>query len=355
MIAGIGLIDYTTDAGMSFSLFYVLAIGFVSWFAGKRYGYMAAIAAAIVWLLADVLGGVSSHPAAYAWNGIIRLGVLLLIAVLLARVYELTRGLEKAVQKQTAHLTDEIARRREIEKEITEISSREQRRIARELHDGLGQHLAGIAFKAKNLAEDLAKENSSGTGDAEELVRLICQGVGQSRSLARVLLPGTPESGDLRGALTQLAGECQKLFAIECAVSGNIQPPTLDENSIVHLYRIAQEAITNAFRHGKASRIEIEMSVSLQQLRITIADNGNGFPNDDGRSEAPGMGLNIMRYRAHSLGGTLEIQSEPGAGCRVVCEMPLKTALNSPPIFQTGAKHRQPSGPALVHQAAVVS
>jgi signal transduction histidine kinase len=188
------------------------------------------------------------------------------------------------------------------------------------LHDGLGQHLAGIAFKAKVLEEDLAGESSRLTGDAEKIVALVNDAIQQTRNLARGLDPVDFEVSGLPAALQSLALQTEKLFNIECLFSCNEERLTLGAQTNVALYRIAQEAISNAIKHGQARRIEIDLNASQPQLSLTIRDNGQGFLLGD--KSRHGMGLRIMGYRTDTLGGVLSIHSEVAVGTQIKCVLP---------------------------------
>jgi PAS domain S-box-containing protein len=214
----------------------------------------------------------------------------------------------------------DITARKQLEKTVLEISADERRRIGHELHDGLGQHLAGIAFKTKVLEENLAADSSRLTGDAEKIVGLINDAIQQTRNLARGLDPVDFEVNGLPAALQNLAAQTEDLFGIECSFHCNEERLTLDTRTNVTLYRITQEAIGNAIKHGKALRIEIDLTASKPQLSLTIRDNGRGFLLDG--KPRPGMGLRIMGYRADTVGGVLSVHSEVDVGTEIKCVLP---------------------------------
>jgi len=214
----------------------------------------------------------------------------------------------------------DITERKQLEKTVLEISADERRRIGHELHDGLGQYLAGIAFKAKVLEGDLAAESSRLTRDAEKIVGLINDAIHQTRNLARGLDPVDFEVSGLPAALQSLAAQTENLFQVECAFHCNEERLTLDTQTNLTLYRIAQEAINNAIKHGQARRIEIELKAGKPQLSLTIRDHGKGFSPD--HKPRSGMGLRIMGYRANTVGGVLSVHSEVDVGTEIKCVLP---------------------------------
>ena len=224
----------------------------------------------------------------------------------------------------------DVSERKRLEKEILEISAREQRRIGHDLHDGLGPYLGGVAFKAKILEETLMAESSPHTAQTKELVRLINNAIRQARSLARGLAPIEVETYGLVAALQRLAEETQDLFQIKCLFK--CDPPMLSMEPTVslHLYRIAQEAMNNAIKHGKAQRIEIELAAQPNPPRLIIRDNGKGFVLK--AKTYAGMGLRTMRYRAHSIGGLLKVDSRPKQGTEVQCLLPTISSSADQPI-----------------------
>lgn len=214
----------------------------------------------------------------------------------------------------------DITDRKRLEKEIVEISGREHARIGQDLHDGLGQHLTGVAFMAKVLEETLAEKNLAEASQAVEIRRSVSQAIGWTRKLSRGLVHLELETTGLAASLSELVNEVSRTFKIECVAHCPNQVPVNDHETALHLYRIAQEATNNAIKHGKASEIVIRLTVENERwLRLTIEDNGLGFPEK--LSASRGMGLRIMQYRARAIGGTLELRRRPEGGSRVSCSV----------------------------------
>jgi len=214
-----------------------------------------------------------------------------------------------------------ITERKFLEQEILKIGAEERQRIGHELHDGLGQLLTGIAFQAKALENNLAAGASPQRAQAAEIVQLLNQATGQTRSLAQLLSPVELTTHGLADSLKRLAANTSHFFQVDCsfAASGEVGP--MDELTDLMLFRIAQESAHNAVKHGQARQIEIRLAIEPEQICLRIRDNGRGF--DPGSSTASGMGLNIMKHRAGTIGGRLVISSQPGAGTEVTCIAPL--------------------------------
>ena len=230
-------------------------------------------------------------------------------AILLGRVidYAVTRSRD-------------FAARRQLEQEVLESSEQERQRIARDLHDDLGQQLTGIAIMARSLAAKLAARALPESADARELGELVSGAIAQSLALARGLDPLT-EFDALPMALEALASDAERRFRIRCPFGAVGETPAVDGAVAAHLYRIAQEAITNAVKHGAADQVEVELRSREGGIELSVADDGASAP-DPARFE-PGHGLRIMAYRARSIGASLAVERNPcGHGIRVRCTLP---------------------------------
>jgi PAS domain S-box-containing protein len=214
----------------------------------------------------------------------------------------------------------DISERKRLEKEILEISDQERRRIGQDLHDGLCQHLAGIELMSQVLQQKLVGKTKTDAARAGEIARHVREAISQTRSLARGLSPVTLESEGLTSALRELAANTEKMFGIQCRVEYVETGPDLPAATGMHLYRIAQEAVSNAIKHGKATDVMIHLQPSKERLALSIVDNGAGFPKVLAQND--GMGLRIMRYRAGMIGGTLSIERNSTGGTMVSCSVP---------------------------------
>ncbi|MBI3879635.1 MAG: PAS domain S-box protein [Verrucomicrobia bacterium] len=225
-------------------------------------------------------------------------------------------------------IVTDITHRRRLQSEILQISDREQRRIAQDLHDGLGQQLAGIACLSESLQKDLSGFPASLARDAAKVSRLLNDAVAQTRSLARGLHPVEAEPHGLMSALHALAARTRDIFRVRCIFKCRREVLVRDNHVATHLYRIAQEAVTNAIKHGHTNRIEIGLSATSRSINLGIHDEGVGI-SAFGISRT-GMGLRIMEYRAGMIGGTVVVQRRPERGTSVICTVRRGTAAGHP-------------------------
>jgi PAS domain S-box-containing protein len=213
----------------------------------------------------------------------------------------------------------DITERKRMENEILNAVTAEQRRIGHDLHDGLCQYLTGIAFKTKILEEVLAGQSNPQTKDARQIVDLLNNAVQQARLLAHGLDPIEVVSKNLPDALQTLAEQSEQLYHIDCSLQSDPALMNLSPAFSLHFYRIAQESINNAVRHGKAGRIRLQLLSEGADLLLTVKDDGTGFVLN--RKDS-GMGLRTMEYRARSMGAVLKIDSTAGEGTLVRCLLP---------------------------------
>jgi PAS domain S-box-containing protein len=212
----------------------------------------------------------------------------------------------------------DVTRRMELEREILAISEREQRRIGRDLHDDLGQQLAGIEFLAQSIARRLASVSPPLATQVGEIAGMARQAMVHTRELAHGLSPIIPEAGGLMIALRRLAESTKRIFRIDCRFHCGKPVLIHDQEVGGHLYRIAQEAVRNALKHGKAQRIDISLKKSDERLALVINDTGIGLAKKPRKNK--GMGLGVMQYRAGMIGGSLSVTQRPAnRGTGVVC------------------------------------
>jgi signal transduction histidine kinase len=244
--------------------------------------------------------------------------------VLAGKCHDFEIRLVETSERNTLGILRDITQRNRLEREILEVSGREQRRIGRELHDGLCQHLAGIGFLAQALAQRISPNEPDLKQDAGELAKLIGEAIGLAKGLTRGLIPARLETDGLAAALYELTNTATKLFGVDCRVEEPFTLNSTDSSTLLHLYRIAQEALNNAIKHGHPSEVVIRIEEESPYACLSIYDNGSGF-NVNCCLDA-GLGLGIMRYRALMIGGTLTIQSD-SQGTRVFCRFPVVSIL----------------------------
>lgn len=216
----------------------------------------------------------------------------------------------------------DITERKQMEEAILDISAREQRQIGQDLHDGLGQHLTGIAFLGKVLEQKLAADHVEEANDARKIVGLVNQAINKTRELSRGLLPVVSSADGLMSALNHWASDVEDLFHIPCHFECAEPVLITDVAQATHLYHIAQEAVNNAIRHSRATQLLMSLSGQGGVGTLMIEDDGIGLPKS-----APGqagLGLRIMNYRASMVGGSLELRRGALGGTVVACNFPLR-------------------------------
>jgi signal transduction histidine kinase len=316
-VLGVGVVDFITGYQISFFLFYVGPIFAVAWFCDKKLAILIALIAGIVWWWADwEAGHTYLHNWIEAWQVVTRLGSFLLVAFAGSAL----RAKSDIAATRIALL--EYSQR--LEQEIVNISERERVRIGQDLHDGLCQYLAALGCAAASLRDDLEKlQLPDKAKAADELAGLLRDAVVQTRDLARGLIPVHLDEEGLVLAMEGLAHSVTRLQGINCTFESKGLPMNYAESASMHLYRIAQEAINNATKHGKAQNIAISLDATQRLTTLRIADDGAGISQT--MTSCDGMGLNIMGYRARLTGGELKIEEAARGGTVVSCIAPSKT------------------------------
>ena len=211
----------------------------------------------------------------------------------------------------------DVTERKRLEREILQISNREQRRIGHDLHDGVCQQLAAIAYLVDILADQLQERKLPEFSEAERIAGLVNETMSQTRSVARGLFPVRLEEEGLVSALEEVVNNAARIFRVHCQFACAGPEPSLETTAALHLYYIAQEAVLNAAKHGGATEISVAISRQQERFALTVVDNGRGF--EPGESNSGGMGIRIMRYRAQVIGATLDLKSRPGKGTQITC------------------------------------
>lgn len=217
---------------------------------------------------------------------------------------------------------NDISERRRLEKEILNISEEERRNLGQDLHDGLGQMLTGISLISQNLARKLKSNGIPGADEVEEISNLIKEADGYAKALAHGLVHVDFKEEGLQVALNELSNQAEKFFNVNCNFKDNCDFTVNNNLQAMHLYRIAQEAISNAVKHGKANNICIDLTADDEMIKLSIKDDGIGF-SESGGGKKKGMGIHIMTYRANMLSGHLDIKQTEDKLTNVECNIPL--------------------------------
>jgi signal transduction histidine kinase len=333
LLIAIGLIDYLTGFEMFFSVFYLLGVGLAAWYVGRTFGFVMSVLSVLVWLAGDLAAGAHySKPWIILWNALILAVFYCIVAGLLSYLRTAQTDLELRVQQRTQALTREIAERERLESEILKVSEHEQRRIGRELHDGLCQHLTATAFAGQVLSEKLAAKSLEENADADKVVELVEQGINMARGLARGLYPVEMEAEGLMAAFRELASSLTKATRIPCVFL--CESPVLihDDAVATHLYFIGQEAVRNAIQHAQPHRVDITLSERDARVTLTIEDDGIGLPENVRQSA--GLGLRIMAHRAEEIGGGFSAEPGPTGGTIVACTLLLRPSSQASALAQ---------------------
>lgn len=313
-LAVVGFGDYITGYNITFLPFYFIPILFVLRRVGQDFAFVMAVLSVFVWLFTDYAAG--KHYTEFLtpiWNGTIRLSVFILVILL----FSARDNLQKLVAQRTEKLRQEIRERIRLEKELLKIAEREQRRIGQDLHDSLGQHLTAVAMAAKVLEKKLADKLLAESAAADRLVAMMEEAIELTRKLARSLHPIELRADGLEDALQDLAANISKAFNVSCRFEHSGKVVLSDPEAAIHLFRITQEAVSNAIRHGRARHLVISLDSTSESTMLAVTDDGAGLAADARTKK--GMGLRSMGYRAGMIGATFDIQNLPAGGARAVC------------------------------------
>ncbi|HWN94437.1 MAG TPA: ATP-binding protein, partial [Methylomirabilota bacterium] len=217
---------------------------------------------------------------------------------------------------------EEISQRVRLEREIVEVSAREQQRFGQELHDGLSQQLTGLKFKASLLEYQLQSRGRSEASDAKAMSKLLNEATEEASKLARSVQPVESDSRGLMMALRELAAKTGQAHGLKCVCEFRRPVFIHDNNVATHVYRIAEEAVLNALTHGEAKEISIALNETRDGAVLTVRDNGAGLPKNFSEG---GLGLHMMRYRARMIRGSVELRRNAPRGAVMTCSFQKRT------------------------------
>lgn len=318
LTVGLGWIDDITGWEISLFILYAAPIILAVWWDGAIAGVVvSALSGAVFWW-----ANIDSHPYetvwGYSWALVNRMFYFSVVVFAVVAV-------RKKQDADADHILM-LEERRQMEQDIVSVSEHEQQRIGQDIHDGLCQHLAALGLAVRALAEDLQKRDVPEARDAVMIEESLQQAVMDARNLARGIFPVHVDRDGLSAALHDLARMTSKLTGADIVVQEDAEVLLDNPEAAMNLYRIAQEAVANAVRHGKARSVVIRLSQKPAGLELSIQDDGGGMVTEGKKAAGTGsgMGLRTMRYRAQALGATLEIKSQPGTGTTVLCKAPVQ-------------------------------
>jgi signal transduction histidine kinase len=315
----VGLLDFRTGFELNFFAFYLIPVSLAVWFVGRGFGILVSAMCVVVSIMGDVFAGARySSSLVPVWNTVIEFTFYLVVVWILAKLRALHDELEERVRQRTAALNNEMQERMRLEEEILSISEREQQRIGHDLHDSLCQHLTGVALAGEVLSEQLTAKSLPEAKAMNHIVELVEGAIELTRTLARGLHPFELKGEGFTDALRELAATITEGFHTPCAFECDRPLEIEDPDVAIHLYRIAQEAITNAVKHSNANSIVVRLEPGPDGLTLTIRDDGVGMP-----PKIPGgMGLRTMAYRASVIGATFSVERLLARGTLVTCKLP---------------------------------
>lgn len=314
---------------------------------GPRAGRIATVIGAAITLFAPLLqtgwpalarllirGPITAPPLGGTFTqGICMTGLLVSIVLLLERYHHfLVRALgsahlaaasleREAAERIAAHnnLQREMEERRRLEREIARIADEERRHLGQDVHDGVCQQLTGALLRCQALEHRIERGQNVASEDLSVLSSLLEEAINEAHAVAKGLCPLEPNPASLAYALRTLAKRTHDATGVECdfATTGDVSVP--DPTAAQHLYRIAQEALSNASRHAQASRIVVELQRCADELLLRVEDNGNGLPPE---LPSGGMGLRTMTYRSQIIEGEISVGPGTNGGTCVLCRVP---------------------------------
>lgn len=231
------------------------------------------------------------------------------------------------VVEQGRQLAAAQAEHQRLEREILAAGERERQSIGADLHDGLGQQLTALEFMCTALKVDLADQPEIAQR-LDDMGRMLREAVAQTRFLARGLVPVGEGPDALQNGLTELAHRANGLGRVRCTFDCPEPVPVSDAEAAGHLYRIAQEAVNNALKHGRARHVALRLAANGDGLVLEVADDGAGLPKD--AAKRGGVGLGAIRYRADAIAADLTIASKRGEGVKITCRWPGRPAAGKP-------------------------
>lgn len=315
LLLWLGALDLFVGYKVTITIFYAVPILLVGRFCGLTASLALALAATVVWSGADYGSGhLYESSTVQAWEISIRTVFFLAVAVISGAVWH---------RQQVANSRIEMLEdARGLERQITELSECERQRIGRTMQEGLCQYLAAVACSASSLRRDLETAGLAKFAQAaEELGQLVSNGVLETRLLSHNLMPIGIGHGGLAVALRELVDSTGRLEGIDCTFEHTGTELTHHDLLATNFFRIAQEAVANASRHGKAQRIEVSLTTNQHAATLSIADDGIGMPHT-AMAESMGKGISIMRHRADAIGGELLLEERRPRGTLVCCIAP---------------------------------
>jgi signal transduction histidine kinase len=318
----IGLVDYLLGWEITLSVAYAVPISIAAWFIGAGSAFVLSVLSILLWQVGDFAAGAQfSGLFIPVWNSIFRGAFYCVLVAMLHRLSRLQRNLEQLADERAHALAIEIGERERLQHEMLDISEREQRRIGQDLHDGLCQHLAAVALEGQLIADRLSEDQwIPGAGDIRKIVAKVQDAISMARGIAQGLYPIKLQAEGLMEAFEEFGARTSEVFGMNCRFECHVPVLIRDPSTATQLYRLTQEAVANALKHGHATDIVVSLEETDMGIELHIADNGSGLKQAS-RGGA-GMGMRIMDDRAKVVGGTLIVGVSALGGVDVACVIP---------------------------------
>lgn len=310
--------DFRTGPYVPFGVFYLWSLYLAAKYAGTRNAYVMAGGIALAKTYVQYLMLPASVQGwQICWKFVSSYSIYTTFCYLIISQLSAKKSAEKIA-------ISAVNRASEAEHKLLSISEATQQRIGRELHDDLGQHLTGAAFMAQVLSKKLKAKGHEETEDAEKITVMLNQSIAKTRNLSQGLYPEEIKAQGLNYMMEKFAHNVEATYQINCKFFPHKNTQLDDQELATHLFRITQEAVNNALRHGRASSIVLRLSSTAALLTLEIMDNGCGFDTRQTQSQT-GLGLRSMRYRADILGASITVAPGREKGTHVTIKMPLQT------------------------------
>ncbi|HVZ27752.1 MAG TPA: ATP-binding protein [Rhizomicrobium sp.] len=301
--------------GATLTVLYAIPISILAWYAGSLPALCLSVIAILVTASVSYFHGVLFR----AMPAVLEI-IRLFFFVFLSQVIPALRSLQSLAKDRDLALAREIAAHRKLEQEMLDSAERKQRGIGRDMHDGLSQHLVATAMVSYAHARKLSADGSEEAEKAYRVHHLIEQAIVSARSISEALHPIEMSGNDLMSALEKFSSTTSELFGLECRFECPV-PVIVDSPTAEHLFRITQEGVSNAIRHGRATKIDISLQEMDTNLVLSISDNGIGLPHS--LSNRKGMGLQIMAARSQFIGGRFSLSPKAVGGTNLTCLVPI--------------------------------
>ena len=320
----VGVADYFSGYQIYLSVFYLLAISLALWNVGAVFAIFISVLSIISWLVGDWVAGVV-YPSKFVvvWNALITFGSYFVVIWVLSRLKSSHQLLEIRIRDRTAALQREIGARQRLEKDVADAIERERSRLGHELHDSLSQHLVATSLSLQVLSSKLSQDSLPQATEADKAVHLVEDAIGLTHQLAKGLFPLELKGEGLDGALLELCRCAADMHRITCEFRNESHIKSINSSTATHLYRIAQEAVTNAIKHGHVSHVVVDLLAKDGNLVLTVSDDGIGFA--EGLPAGDGLGLKIMASRAGMIGAAFSVINNSMGGATVKCRLSLAT------------------------------